>query len=141
MEAYVLKKKNKNKQIVDMPNKDKGYILRPNIKNANLIQISSLFLFDEKLIEILITKQYEKSFRRLAAITYSVVNDEDSTSADAIIALDEVARQKSKLIRQDKKYLQKQEEERLLKRFKLIENELKAKLVVLKNEEEKSFTR
>ena len=100
-----------------------------------------MYLLNETLIQGLLEKQYEKSFRKLAAITYSVVNDEDATSADAIIALDEIARQKSRLIRQDKEYLQAKEEEKLLKRFKMLENELKARLVVLNSEEEKSYTR
>ncbi len=141
MTMYILKKKNRNRKISKLVIEDCGYNFRPNIKNNNLIKISNLYLLNETLIQGLLEKQYEKSFRKLAAITYSVVNDEDATSADAIIALDEIARQKSRLIRQDKEYLQAKEEEKLLKRFKMLENELKARLVVLNSEEEKSYTR
>lgn len=141
MARYILKRKNKNKKIKQFNFEDCGYTLKPNIKNNHLIKISNLFLFKEDSIHALLIKQYEKSFRRLAAIAYSTINDEDATSSDAIIALDEVARQKSRLIKKDKEYLTKEEEEKLKKRFKMLEQELKIRLQVLKEEEERNFTR
>ncbi len=141
MTAYILKKRNRNKKIVSDVVGEYGYIFKPNIKNTKLISVNRLFLLNETMINQLLLKQYNKSFRRLATITYSVLNDEDSTSTDAIIALDEVARQKERLIKKDKEYLIKEEEQKLLKRFKMLEKELKSKLVLLKEEEEKSYTR
>lgn len=140
MAVYVIKKRNRKKEIVSLNYKDIGYEFKPNIKNEKMIQISNLYLYDEKMINIVLMKKMDKSFRRLAAITMSVLNDEDATSADAIIALDEVAKLKSCILKKYNKYLNKEEEELHLKRLKMLENNLKEKLLYLKSEE-KSFSR
>lgn len=141
MTGYIIKKKNRNKKIVQFDFQAEGYAFQPHIKNENFIQVSELYVLDETFIHGIILRHFAKSFRRLAAITYSVVNDEDSTSADAIIALDEVAKQKTLLIRKDKEYLTKKEEEQMVKRLKMLERELKDKLVVLRKTETETFSR
>lgn len=140
MAVYFVKRKNKNKKLVDCINEEYGYEFKPNIKKDNLIQISHLYVLDERLINQILTKKIEKSFRRLAAITLSVINDEDSTTGDAIIALDEIAKQKSIIIKKYREYLKEEQEEKILKRLKLLEKELKEKLIMLQNEE-KRYTR
>lgn len=140
MAVYIIKKKNKNKKIVEFIYEDCGYEFKPNIQNKHLIQISNLYILDEKLINKILVKKVEKSFRRLAAIALSVINDEDTTTGDAIIALDEVAKQKSIIIKKYKKYLKKEQEEKILKRLKVLEKDLKERLEMLQNEE-KSFSR
>lgn len=140
MAVFVIKKRNRKKEIVSLNYKDIGYEFKPNIKNEKMVQISNLYLYDEKMINIVLMKKIDKSFRRLAAITMSVLNDEDATSADAIIALDEVAKLKSYILKKYNEYLNKEEEELHLKRLKMLENNLKERLLYLKSEE-KSFSR
>lgn len=140
MAVYVVKRKNRKKEIVSLNYKYIGYEFKPNIKNEKMIQIADLYLYDEKMINVVLVKKIDKSFRRLAAITMSVLNDEDATSADAIIALDEVAKLKSVILKKYNIYIKKEEEELNLKRLKVLENNLKERLVYLKSEE-KSYSR
>lgn len=140
MALYLLKKKNKNKKIVELNYESNGYIFKPNIRSTNMIQISNLSLFDEKIIKIVLNNKINKSFSRLYSIISSVLNDEDTTSGDIIIALDEVAKEKAVILKKYSDYLEKQEKEELLKQLKLFEKELRNK-IIYEIEEEKSFSR
>ena len=135
MAVYTVKRKNKNKKIIKFVYDDCGYEFKPNIHNENLIQISNLYLLDETSISRILIKKQEKSFRRLAAITLSVINDEDATSGDALIALDEIARLKSIILKKYQDYIKREEQEKMLKRLKLLEIDLKERLELLQNEE------
>lgn len=144
MAVYVLKKKTKKKRLVKFDYESCGYEFKPNIKKEHLIQVDHLCIVDENLISKILTKKQEKSFRRLTAITMSVLEDDDATTGDAIIALDEVAKQKSIILKKYQQYLKKEEEEKMLKRLKVLEKNLKTRLVEIKNhekEEELGFSR
>ncbi len=141
MAIYMIKRKNKNKRLAKKIKNEIGYEFKPNIHNKELIQISNLFILDEKLVHNILLKKTENAFRRLASITLSVVEDEDATSADAIIALDEIAKQKSILLNKYQLYLKKEEQEKMLKRLKMLEIKLKERLLSLENIEEENFTR
>lgn len=135
MAVYLVKRKNKNKKILKFVYDDCGYEFKPNIHNENLIQITNLYLLDEYSVSRILIKKQEKSFRRLAAIALSVITDEDATTGDALIALDEIARLKNIILKKHKEYLKKEEQDKILKRLKVLENDLKVRLEVLQNEE------
>lgn len=144
MAVYLIKKKNKNKKIIELAYSEVGYEFKPNIHSKEFIQISNLYLMDEISINQILMKKIEKSFRRLAAISLSVINDEDSTTGDAVIALDEIAKQKSIILKKYHKYLQQEQQEKMIKRLKVLEKDLKIRLIELQKEEkelENSFTR
>lgn len=144
MAVYLIKKKNKNKKIIELAYSEVGYEFKPNIHSQEFIQISNLYLMDEFLINQILMKKIEKSFRRLAAISLSVINDEDATTGDAIIALDEIAKQKGIILKKYQNYIQKEQKEKMIKRLKLLEKDLKIRLIELQQEEkeyEKGFSR
>jgi hypothetical protein len=76
----------------------------------------------------------------LTAIILSVLNDDDTTSGDVVIALDEIAKEKSIILKKYRNYLKKEEYEKMLKRLKIYEQDLKARLIYIK-ETEDSYTR
>ncbi len=140
MENYVLKKNNKNKKINKFDFKEKGYIFKPNIKSKNLIQISSLSITNLEITNTILKKKLDKSFRKLASIILNVLNDDDSTSGDVAIVLNELAKEKNVVTRKYKDYLKKEEQTKYLKRLKVLETQLKEKIVYLKLKEEKVLT-
>lgn len=139
MEKYIIKKKNKNKKLNKFNFEEEGYVFKPNIKNTNLIQISNLSLTNLEMTNCILKKKLDKSFRKLAALILSVLNDEDTTSGNIVIALNELTKEKSVVARKYKEYLKKEEQEKYLKRLKVLEGQLKEKLVYLKLEEEKKL--
>lgn len=139
METYVIKKRNKNRKWSKFPFEEEGYVFKPNIKSPNLIQMSSLSITNLEITNSILTKKLDKSFRKLAALILSVLKDEDATSDSAVIALDELTKEKSIIQRKYKEYLKKEEKEKYLRRLKVLEEQLKEKLVYLKLEEEKVY--
>lgn len=139
MEYYVIKKKNKNKKLSKFDFEEEGYVFKPNIKNPNLIQMSSLSIPNLEMTNRILTKKLDKSFRRLASLILSILKEEDTTSGGIAIALNELTKEKSVVQRKYKEYLKKEEQEKYLKRLKVLEEQLKEKLVYLKLEEEKVY--
>lgn len=139
MENYIIKKKNKNKKLNKFNFLEEGYVFKPNIKSDNLIKISSLSITNLEMTNTILKKKLDASFRKLAAIILRVLNGEDTTSGDVAIALDELSREKERTLTKYKEYLKKEEYEKYGKRLKVLEHELKEKLVVLKLEEERVY--
>ena len=94
---------------------------------------------DKEKSNSILKRKIDKSFRRLAAIILSVLKDDDTTSGDVIIALDEIAKEKSIIRNKYKEYLEKAEQEKYLKRLKVLETEVKEKIVELKIREEEEL--
>jgi hypothetical protein len=141
MAVYVIKRKNRNKKIVSFAYDGLGYEFKPNIKSLNLVKISNLYMMDEVLIEKILIEKMNKSFRKLTAIVLSILNDDDTTSGDVVIALDEIAKEKSAILKKYCNYLKKEEYEKMLKRLKLYEEDLKKHLICIKEQENNNFTR
>lgn len=135
MESYVLKKNKKKKKIVKIKFEGEGYQFKPNIKNPNLIQINILSLYDLEATNSILCDKIDRSFRKLAALVLRLLQEEDATSTDACITLDEIAKQKE-IIRNKKEFLKKQEHDKYLKRLKILEAEVKEKLIMLNVQEE-----
>lgn len=136
MNNYVIKKKNKNKKIGKFNYEDEGYLFKPNIKSNNLIKISNLSLMNKEMTSPILKKKLDKSFRKLASIILSVLNDEDTTSGDCIMALDEISKEKAIIRNKYKEYLEKESLEKYLKRIKVLEQEVKEKVVAIRILEE-----
>lgn len=138
MERYIIKKRNKNKKIVKI-NLDNGYVFTPNIRSKDLVSIRHLSIFNTEMTNFILKKKLDKSFRKLASLILNVLNDDDTTSGEIAIALNELTKEKSVVAYKYKEYLKKEEQEKYLKRFKVLEGQLKEKLMYLKLEEEKIF--
>ena len=68
-------------------------------------------------------------------------NDDESTGTNLMMALDEVARLRTIMINKYKYFLKKKTEEELLKKLKVVENELRVKIIdfkMIKEQELKS---
>lgn len=134
MENYIIKKKNKNKEIIKKISEKNGYVFKPNIKNNNLIKINTLTLQNNEMINGVLKRKLDKSFRKIAGVVLSILNstDDDTTSGDILIALNEIAKEKSIIAHKYSDYLKKEERDKYLKRLKIMEQELKEKMVYLK---------
>ncbi len=129
MSSFLIKKVDKKKFKKMIINND-GYKFKPNITNSEII-ISHITLYNESMIKTILVKRIEKNFKRVAKITYDVItSDDDSSTSDAIMALDEVARLRSIILNRYQKYLEKKLEEEYLKRLRLLENELRSKIAL-----------
>ncbi len=135
LKSYVVKKKNKNKKISKFKIKMEGYEFKPNIRKENLIKIDSLVVYNFEIIERLLEKKIEISFRKLTKLVLKEVNDDEGDQGGICIALNELTKIKSMLINEYKIFIKKTEYDKYMKRLKLFEKELKNKLFFLEEKE------
>ena len=136
MENYVIKKKNTNKKLSKFNFLEEGYVFKPNIKNPNLIKITSLSITNIKITNSILKKKLEVSFRHLASLLFRVLESDEASSTDVSIALNELSKEKEKVKNKYQKFLIQEEQEKYLKRLKVLEGRLKEKLVTLRLHEE-----
>ncbi len=135
LKSYVVKKKNKNKKISKFKIKTEGYEFKPNVRKENLIKIDSLTIYNLEMIERLLEKKIEISFRKLTKLVLSEINDEDGNQGGVCIALNELTKLKSVLMNEFKAFIKKEDYDKYMKRLKLYEKELKNKLIFLEEKE------
>ena len=139
MEYYVIKKRNKNKKLGKFNFDEKGYVFKPNIKSNGLIEITSLSITNPEITNSILKKKCDKSFRKLASMILKVLKDEDTSTGSAMIALNELEKEKIVLQRKYKEYIEKEEREKYLKRIKVLESELKEKIVALNLQQKRYY--
>ncbi len=118
MTKFITHKIKNKRKIVSFSDDNIGFLFTPNIKRKNMIKINELYLCNSFYTDILVTKKIDKEIKRLTLIAASVINDDDTTEGDVIIALNEVTRIK-KMIFKYKEYIKEKEYELDLKRLKL----------------------
>lgn len=138
MEYYVIKKKNKNQKLGKF-HYEEGYVFKPNIKKKDLIEISSLSILNPEITNAILKKKCDKTFRKLATMILSLLKEEDATTGEAMIALNELEKEKYVIQRKYKEYIKKEEKEKYLKRIKVLETELKEKMILLNLQEQRSL--
>lgn len=128
MAGFLIKKSVKKKKIIEIEYEKKGYDFKPRI-NSQEFEINKITIFNHSMINSILTKKIDTQFKRVAAITYDVLNDEDDDStSDAIIALDEVSKLKAIILKKYQEFLEKEKEKKYLKQIRVLENQLKAKI-------------
>ena len=124
---YVVKKRNKILQVIEIDYPIKGYKFKPKsdvIKSINVVQ--------DKLINSILIAKINEMFTRLLMIVNDAFNSDDNPTGTAI-ALDEISMVRSTLSNKYHKYLSEEKESLYLKKLDLIEEEMKVKLYQYQN--------
>ena len=131
MANFLIKKENKNKEIVYMEYSSPRYAFTPK---KNLYHLSNVKIIDSNMNDIIITTKFDNNFKKLIILVNNFLKDEDADSSDAAIILDEIELIKSILKMKYNKLLKKEKEEHLLKKLQFLEKEVKKKEILLKEE-------
>ena len=118
---YVIKKRNKVLEIIDIDYPFKGYKFKPKSET-----IKGITIVDEKLINAILTAKINDMFTRLLMIVNDAFNSDDNPSGVGI-ALDEISMVKESIKIKYAKFLDEKKEELYLKKLALIEEEMKYK--------------
>lgn len=115
-----------------------SYPLKKNKNNA--WKIKELIIVNPDIISALISHNFDKKFQKIVELFFSSNDyDEDSTGTSLMMALDEVAHLRTIIISKYKRYLKKEKEEEFLKKLKVLENELRVKIIDFKLIKEQSL--
>lgn len=120
------------------PVKGFSYPLKKNRNNT--WKIKELIIVNPDIISALISHNFDKKFQKIVELFFSSNDyEEDSTGTSLMMALDEVAHLRTIIINKYKRYLKKEKEEEFLKKLKVLENELRVKIIDFKLIKEQSL--
>ena len=114
------------------------YPIKKN-KTGNL-KIKEIIIVNPDITSSLICFHFNKKYQKIVDYFFHHSDfDDDSTGTHLMMALDEVARLRTIMINKYKYFLKKKEEEELLKKLKLLENEIRIKIIDFKLIKEQSL--
>ncbi len=122
----------------------KGFHYPIKKNKRGTLKIKELIIVNPDIISNLICHNFNKKYQKIVECLLNnsdMNNDDESTGTNLMMALDEVARLRTIMINKYKYFLKKKTEEELLKKLKVVENELRVKIIdfkMIKEQELKS---
>ena len=151
MKGFLIKKYKCEFELIKSDLKFKGF--KYKLKTNNSMKVKEINIINPLIINNLINFNFNKKYKKILELYLNYLQEDDNTSESGLItALDEIARLRSILIKKYSVYMNKKLEEKLLKKLKILENEIRTKIIDFKlikeanlvnnnNIEEKSVTR
>jgi hypothetical protein len=121
----------KNKELLssDLSLKDMdGFNFKPknNVKYDG-IKVERATIVNPIFVEAILTRKNNAQLEKYLEYILMVLNDEDAGEDDVVIAMNEIERFRMMLINKHKKYLKDEYVEKMVKRIRILEEELKIK--------------
>ena len=130
---YSLAKTKNISNIIELNSKKlDGYKFKPKKIKDSYIKVSEVTIVDRVMIDKILTMKFDKSFKRLVTLAMNVINDEDATDDDVQIVLGEAELLREILENRYQKFLGYEKEQLLLKKLRVIDNEMRLKQVAIK---------
>ncbi len=130
MSSFIIKKTIKNVNKIEKISVD-GYSFVPKKTNITSITIKQVTIANPKLIDTILMTKFDKMFKKIAKSVVYVIADDDTDETDVLIALDEIARLRAIILNKYQKFLTKEKEKYCLQKIRMLENELRNKMVYL----------
>lgn len=121
---YIIKKYRKKYTVVDF-NPKEGYTFTPNKK----LNIKKIVIYEQKLIEDILKIKYNTKFKKIAKMIFKINNDEDPNADDVLMVLGDISRLKGIILNRYDKHLRLTVKKNMLNKIKLLELQLKNKLL------------
>lgn len=121
MSSYILKN-NKEEHKVLLYQEKASYTFSPK-KGYN--EVKKITILDPNMLNTLWEHKIDKEYSKLLKLIYSLVSNDDTTSTDVLIAYTEIERIKEYLLTLKNKGLKKELLDKYLKKFYILELELK----------------
>lgn len=130
MKSYCLKKLNSNCELESFDYNIKGFHYQIKANRGSFLKIKEVIIVNPEIISNLICHNFNKKYQKIVEYFFNNSDfDDDSTGTNLMIALDEVARLRTIIINKYHRFLKHKKEEELLKKLKLLENELRVKII------------
>ncbi len=132
MKSFAIKKIDRELELDEPLCAIKGFKYVPKIKNK--LEVSEMTIVNPEIINTLVAFSFNKKYKKILELyLLTLQNDDDTTTEGALMqALDEIARLRAIMIRKYEKVLSKKATEKFLKKLKILENEIRAKIVDFK---------
>ncbi len=128
MKSFVIHNLQDNLELASFNYHIEGFIYKCNKRNVKEITI-----VNPEIVYALIKANFDKEYKKILEFYLKAIESDDESAEGSIIAaLNEIVRLKTIIFKKYHLALQKKEEEYFLKKLKLLENELRSKLIDFK---------
>lgn len=124
MKSFVLKSINKNNEVLILETNVKGLIYKFHNKG----KINEIIIYNPTIIYLVINKSFSKKYKRILGLFFESTDESDNSEGNLAIALDELARLRSILLKRYANMLKNEDLEKFLKELKYLENEIRLKI-------------
>lgn len=132
--SYLLKREDITKEINYMEYDLDGYKFNPKHKdNAPYINVKTVTIYNQKMINYLLTRKFAKKFERLSQIILQFLyqDEDDCDEGDFMILLDEIARLRSVVEIQYKKNLEMEEYHDYIAKLAFLDSQVRQKIAII----------
>lgn len=132
LQSFVIRELEPDLEIIHISYSLDGFHYK--LKNNNSLNIKEILIVNPQIINYLISYHFNKKYKKILESYMNALQEEssDESSNGLLIILDEIARLRSILIRKYHTFLTKKKEEQLLKKLKILENEIRSKIIDLR---------
>lgn len=134
MSSYFIKKDKSTGEIIYMEYDLQGYKFNPRkTTDKPYISVKSVTIYKPEMIDHLLARKFQKKFDRLSQIILRFLyqNDEECDEGDFMIILDEIARLRSVVELEYKKYLKNEEYKDYIHKLTFLDNQVRQKLAYI----------
>lgn len=130
--AYLIKKNKKTNEIIYMEYDLHGYKFSPKSKKEAYLDVKEVTVINPEFIDSILSIKFNKIFNKLFNKVVDVLNDDDASESDTMMVLGEVELLRGILLNKYQNFLKFEKEELFLKKLRLLENELKVKIMMIR---------
>ena len=129
MKSFVIKKIDSILELDEPLTQIEGFKYIPKVKNK--LKVNQMIVVNPEIIYSLVDFSFNKKYKKILELYLLILQNEENSTSDGNLMeiLNETARLRSILIRKYQKFLSKQATEKFLKKLKIIENEVRAKII------------
>ncbi len=144
---YKLHKNDNSKDLLDFQNKKlDGFAFAPKHTNEYMgMEVNKMVVINPSFIEKVLKKKIKRKLDLYLQFIVSVIDDEDTDPSNLRFVLDDLERYRRTIINKYQRYLDEKYINLLLKKIELLKNEIKTKMVYMREpiekEEEKETRR
>ena len=128
--SYLIKKDQKTNTITFLQYDLKGYKFTPKSKDNAKISVSQIVVVNPSMIDKILTIKFNAMFKKLVAYVANFLNDEDTDSSDAMVALTEIDRLKSIIMNKYHSYIALEKQKFFLNQLSILEQQLNMKMLM-----------
>lgn len=141
LKSFIIKELNPDLEFIQISYPIEGFHYK--LKKNNSLHIKEIVIVNKAIINELISYYFNKKYKKILEDYMNALQDEstdNSSDTGLLIALDETSRLRSILIRKYKTFLSKKNEEKFLKKIKILENEIRSKIIDFRLIKEQELT-
>ncbi len=131
MKGFVLRRLNSEYELENFNYNIKGFCYPIKKTVAANLKVKEVIIVNEEIVSCLICHNFYKKYQNIVncLLDNSDFDAEANAGTNLMLALDEVAHLRTIIIKKYQKYLKKKVVEELLKKLKVLENELRIKII------------